>query len=255
MYPENSIKVAPDNARANLSVREEFPVKYERWRVEREDKAIKAVEEANLPKQRARTNSEWEEISSVKERKLSSTMEENSFNLLANRKKKHRRRQSLPIQLEDFQQQHGFLRPRVSKNAPKMMKSSIQNQMPSIDENTTVRNLRRNGRGRRQSLSILDTKKFPTNLKHLQNIVVTSDESEDEFPDYFATIPKIRHKVPVNFCKEQQVDPLKKITRRIFVELDEDCDGYLDKYDMMKVSFEIRNYSFSLYSILNLIKK
>ena len=54
----------------DVLVREEFPVKYERWRMEREDKAIEAVEEANLPERRVTTQSQWEGISSVKERKL-----------------------------------------------------------------------------------------------------------------------------------------------------------------------------------------
>ena len=221
----------------DVLVREEFPVKYERWRMEREDKAIEAVEEANLPERRVTTQSQWEGISSVKERKLSSTMDD-SFNILTNRKKKsHRRRQSLPVQLEEFQRQHGISRSRASRNTAKMKKSSIQNHMPVIKENTVVGSVRKKSRaGRRQSLSVLDTKKFPTNLNHFQN-VVTSDESEDEFPDYLATIPKIKQKATVNFCKDDKADPLKKITRRIFVELDEDCDGYLDKNDVMKVSF------------------
>ena len=161
---------------------------------------------------------------------------EDSFSVLTKHKKNsHGRRQSLPVQLEDFQQQHGISRPRVSRNAAKTKKSSFQNHMPAIKENTVVGNVRRKNRlGRRQSLSVLDTKKFQTNLKHFQN-VITSDESEDEFPDYLATIPKIRHKATINFCKEDKADPLKKITRRIFVELDEDCDGYLDKNDVTKV--------------------
>ena len=205
--------------------------------MEGEDRAINAVEEANLPDQRITTQSQLEGTSSVKQRKISSTMED-SFNFLANRKSKsHRRRQSLPVQLENFQQQHGISRPRVSRNAPKMKKSSIQNHMPAIEENASVGSVRRSRVRRRQSLSILDAKKVPTNLKHLQNSVVTSDESEDEFPDYFATIPKIKQKTTVNFSKEEKSDPLKKITRRIFVELDEDCDGYLDKNDVVKVRF------------------
>ena len=221
----------------DVLVREEFPVKYERWRMEREDKAIEAVEEANLPERRVTTQSRWEGISSVKERKLSSTMDD-SFNILTNRKKKsHRRRQSLPVQLEEFQRQHGISRSRASRNTAKMKKISIQNHMPVIKENTVVGSVRKKSRaGRRQSLSVLDTKKFPTNLNHFQN-VVTSDESEDEFPDYLATIPKIKQKATVNFCNEDKADPLKNITRRIFVELDDDCDGYLDKNDVTKVSF------------------
>ena len=68
MKPENSIKVAPENTMVDVLVREEFPVKYERWRMEREDKAIEAVEEANLPERRVTTQSQWEGIHLLKER-------------------------------------------------------------------------------------------------------------------------------------------------------------------------------------------
>ena len=49
------------------------------------------------------------------------------------------------------------------------------------------------------------------------------------------TIPKIKEKTKFNYSKGEIADPLKKITRQIFVELDEDCDGYLDKNDLLKV--------------------
>ena len=204
----------------------------ETWTALHEETAISAVEEANQPGHQPASHRR--RTSTSKKRKGSLTSVNNE--VISLERKSQNRRQSLPVQLEYFQVKHGASSPISGRSAARGRRGSVQKYMPVIEENPRLENTNKKGSvGRRQSLSVLDTNKFAASLRPLQQSTICSNDSEDEFTDYFKTIPKIKQKPKFNYSKAEMADPLEKITRQIFVELDEDCDGHVDKNDLIKV--------------------